>query len=153
VDNGLEHRRAIYAASPLFLLQVRCLQMTMLWNVSRRANVQSFSAHLEHNKLNDDTVFRISLIGQTRSVDKGCQNMCQCQQATYDPYAYQDPMGCPYCGQNVYAVPYPSLTVSYDPYWPSRVTPSAHPLVSYPAVSTRRFRGEVRVGNCLLIYE
>jgi hypothetical protein len=79
--------------------------------------------------------------------------MWESQQATYDPYAYPDPMGCPYCGQNVYAVPYPSLTVSYDPYWPTRVTPSAHPLVPYSNVSTRRFRGEVRIGNCLLIYE
>jgi hypothetical protein len=130
-----------------------CLRMAMFWNVLRCANVQSFSPQLEHNKLNDYAVFRIPLIGEARSVDNGCGNMCQCQQATYDPYAYSDLMGYPYCAQYAYAVPYPSLEVLYDPYWPSRVTPSTHPLVSYPALSSRRFRGEVRVGNCLLIYE
>jgi hypothetical protein len=74
----------------------------------------------------------------------------QQEQAAYDPYAYQEPTAWPYCAPSAYAVPYPSLTVLYDPYWASRVTPSTRPLAF---MSTRRFRGEVRIGNCLMIYE
>jgi hypothetical protein len=97
--------------------------------------------------------------------------MCQCQEATispypsynpnpypYDPYvSYEanrypyppyDPNPYPYYG----AVPYPVYPmVTYDPYWPSRVTPSNRPLLLVPPF--KRFRGEVRAGNCLVIVE
>ncbi|HXZ89757.1 MAG TPA: hypothetical protein VEG61_01735 [Candidatus Dormibacteraeota bacterium] len=74
--------------------------------------------------------------------------------AAYDPHGYPDPTLCPYCGPNYYVVPYPSLTVSYDPYWPSRVAPTTRPLTPVSnQPSIHRFRGEVRVGNCLMIYE
>gem|GEM_PF-4067765 len=92
--------------------------------------------------------------------------MCQCQQPMFNPYAPPEqspyfPQQSPYPyypEQNPYPcyasspilVPYPTHTFTYDPYWPSRVTPSTHPLVF---VSPQRFRGEVRSGNCLLIYE
>ena len=74
--------------------------------------------------------------------------MCQCQQNPYNPYA--SPVLCPYCTPPVYAIPYPSLTVYYDPYWPSKVSQSTNPIRFVP---NGRFRGEVRVGNCLMIYE
>ena len=122
-------------------------------DVLRRANVRTFCSRVEHKKLHENPVCRIRLIGEAPSDDQRCPNMCQCQQATYDPYLYPDPMGCPYCAQSVYAVPYPSYSLTYDPYWPSRVTPSTHPLAFYPPPSRRRFRGEIRLGNCLLIYE
>ena len=66
-----------------------------------------------------------------------------------NPYPYYTEQS-PYYAASPILVPYPTHTFSYDPYWPSRVTPSAHPLVF---VSTKRFRGEVHSGNCLLIYE
>ncbi|MGP8069157.1 MAG: hypothetical protein ACLP5V_04650 [Candidatus Bathyarchaeia archaeon] len=103
--------------------------------------------------------------------------MCQCQQPMFNPYVppeqspypyypeqsaypyyaeqtpypyYPEQNPYPYYAPNPILVPYPTHTFTYDPYWASRVTPSTHPLVF---VSTQRFRGEVRSGNCLLIYE
>jgi len=70
------------------------------------------------------------------------------EQSPYPYYAEQSPY--PYYAASPILVPYPTHTFTYDPYWPSRVTPSTNPLVF---VSTKRFRGEVRAGNCLLIYE
>jgi hypothetical protein len=99
-------------------------------------------------------VHRIHLIGQTPSVGSKREIMYPSDQVAYDPYAYSDPTVPQYCGPNYYVVPYPSLTVSYDPYWPGRVAPTTRPLELVPPPgSVRRFRGEVRVGNCLLIYE
>jgi hypothetical protein len=39
-------------------------------NVSRYANVRNFSTHLEHGKLNDQSIHHIRLIGQTRKPDE-----------------------------------------------------------------------------------
>ena len=120
---------------------------------------------LERGRLNGTAAFHIRLIGQTRTVAIRRQDMCQCQQAvyepypypaptvSYDPYAYPAPPVSPLCVPN-YVVPYPSLTVSYDPYWAGRLAPTTIPL---KAISTEkpsaRFRGEVLWGNWLLIYE
>ena len=86
--------------------------------------------------------------------------MCQCQQPMFNPYAppeqsayqyYPEQNPYPYYAASPILVPYPTHTFTYDPYWPSRVTPSQHPLVFVSP--TQRFRGEIRSGNCLLIYE
>ncbi|HUK26949.1 MAG TPA: hypothetical protein VLV31_00880 [Candidatus Acidoferrales bacterium] len=106
--------------------------------------------------------------------------MCQCQEATinpypsydnnpypyeypydpnvsyYDPYAYPAPAPpppepvVPY-PTVVYPLPPPPPIVTYDPYWPSRVTPSHRPLLLVSPM--KRFRGEIRQGNCLIIVE
>jgi len=107
--------------------------------------------------------------------------MCQCQEATinsyspydsnpyvYDPYASYEANPYPYQPYDANSYPYPPYepnpppayaavpypvypTVTYDPYWPSRVTPSHRPLLLVSRV--KRFRGEVHSGNCLLIVE
>ena len=83
----------------------------------------------------------------------------------YDPYASYETNPYPYppYESNPYpqyaapVVPAPVVaypvypTITYDPFWPSRVTPSHRPLVLVPP--RRRFRGEIRSGNCLLIVE
>ena len=144
---------------------------------------------------------RICLIAIGLAVDLWRMNMCQCQQATinpyqsydvnaypYDPYASYDANPYPYppyeagpypqpsYGPSPYptppyeavpyapppcepvppptyvAVPYPVYPpVTYDPFWPSRVTPSHRPLLLVSP--TKRFRGEIRSGNCLLVVE
>ena len=128
------------------------LEVATLVDVSRRANVQDFFAPLERGKVNGLRTCHIPLIGQTRTVGEKGESMIQSQQVAYDPYAYPDPAPCPYC-MPYYVAPYPSLTVSYDPYWPSRVAPTTRPLTPVSPAYTPRFRGEFRVGNCLLIYE
>ena len=81
---------------------------------------------------------------------------------TYDasPYPYASYETIPYPYVPYDANPYPPYaampysiypTVTYDPFWPSRVTPSNRPLLLVPP--HKRFRGEIRAGNCLMIVE
>jgi hypothetical protein len=73
-------------------------------------------------------------------------------EAMYNPYPEAVPYAYPAPAPVVapIVIPVPTHTFTYDPYWPSRVTPSNHPLIP---ISTARFRGEILAGNCLMIYE
>ena len=101
--------------------------------------------------------------------------MCQCAEpipSPYPTYDLYDPAAVMYPPVETapYLYPYPayepppppfgiplipivpvSTGVVYDPYWPSRVTPSHRPLLLVSPM--KRFRGEIRAGNCLMVVE
>lgn len=140
---------------PFSCFQLTFSDVALFVNVPRCANAQGFSHGVERGRLHGTGASHIGLIGQMQAVVFWCQILCQCVEAAYEPYPYScaapnvEPQ--PYYGPSYFLVPYPSLTVSYDPYWPTRITPTSHPL--FPVTYASRFRGEVRDGNCLMIYE
>ena len=66
------------------------------------------------------------------------------------PYSAYEPPPPPFGIPLIPIVPVPTGVV-YDPYWPSRVTPSHRPLLLVSPM--KRFRGEIRSGNCLMVVE
>jgi len=162
LDNGSQGVTKVVSTSrsPILfsVFQTFCdCQIVVLVAPWHHAKSSASSSVVEHVRLNVAAAFRIRLIGQTRTVAVSGQDMCECQPPAYDPYAYPalpapTPLPLWPVPVSYLAVPYPSLTVSYDPYWPTRVTPTTRPVELAP-VKGGRFRGEFMAGNWLLIYE